>query len=90
MDGFPGGVHRADELPSSCLEVGPGRVSATFLPGDPTLGAKELHKLSLAMLNDWNGFVRMAGIFDPSWPDRAIDPLSEELEALKRQGVESL
>jgi hypothetical protein len=80
---------RMSSLPED-IEVGPGRVSVTFPADDPILGAKKLHELSLAMLNDWSGFIRMAGIFDPSRPDRAIDRLSEELEALKRQGVESL
>jgi len=75
---------------SEGIEIGPGRVSVIFPADDPILGAKMLHELSLAMLNDWSGFMRMAGFFDPSRSDRAIDLLSEELEALKRQGVESL
>jgi hypothetical protein len=51
---------------------------------------KKLHELSLALLNDWSGFIRMAGVSDSGSPGREIDLLSEELEALKRQGVESL
>jgi hypothetical protein len=80
---------RISSLPEG-IEVGTGRVSVSFSPEDPLSGARKLHELSLAMLNDWSGFIRMVGISDPSRPDRAIDLLSEELEALKRQGVESL
>jgi hypothetical protein len=80
---------RMSSLPEG-IEVGPGRVSVSFSPDDPLSGARKLHELSLAMLNDWSGFIRTVGISDPSRPDRAIDLLSEELEALKRQGVESL
>jgi hypothetical protein len=40
------------------------------------------------MLNDWSGFIRMVGISDPGRPDREIDLLSKELEAMKPQGVE--
>jgi len=80
---------RITTLPEG-VQIGPGQVSVTFPPEDPILGVKKLHELSLALLNDWSGFIRMAGVSDSSNPDREIDLLSEELEALKRQGVESL
>ena len=80
---------RMTSLPEG-VEVGPGQVLVNFPPEDPILGVKKLHELSLALLNDWRGFLRMAGAPDASTPDREIDLLSEELEALKQQGVESL
>jgi hypothetical protein len=48
----------------------------TFPPGDPVLGVKNLHELLLALLNDWSGFIGMAGVSDSSSPDREIDLLS--------------
>ena len=72
------------------IEVGPGRVSVTFSPRDPTLGAKKLHELSLAMLNDWVSFARLVGDQSPTSSGTAIDSLSAQLEQLKQQGVDSL
>jgi hypothetical protein len=69
------------------IEVGPGRVSVTFSPGDPTLGAKKLHELLLAMLNGWVYFARLAGDQGPTSSQVAIDSLSAQLEQLKQQGV---
>jgi hypothetical protein len=80
---------RMTSLPEG-VSVGPGLVSVTFSPEDPLLGVKKLHELSLALLNDWSGFLRMAGDSGSGSPERAIDLLAEELETLKRQGVESL
>jgi hypothetical protein len=80
---------RMSSLPEG-IEVGPGRVSVTFSPGDPTLGAKKLHELSLAMLNDWVSFARLVGDQSPTSSHAAIDSLSAQLEQLKQQGLDAL
>jgi hypothetical protein len=78
---------RMSSLPEG-IEVGPGRVSVSFSPEDPLAGARKLHELSLAMLNDWEGFRRRAGSVDHASTDLAIELLTTELEAAKQHGVE--
>ena len=72
------------------IEVGPGRVAVSFAPEDPLVGARMLHELSLAMLNDWEGFRRRVGSVDQTSSDAAIDLLTAELEALKQHGVDGI
>lgn len=76
---------RMKSLPEG-IQVSPGLVSILFSPEDPVEGARKLHTLSLAMLNDWDGFRRLAG--DTTAEDE-IGALTRELEAMKLQGVES-
>ncbi len=80
---------RMSSLPEG-IEVGPGRVSVSFAPEDPLSGARMLHELSLAMLNDWEGFRRRVGSVDQTSSDAAIDLLTAELEALKQHGVDGI
>jgi hypothetical protein len=80
---------RMSSLPES-IEIGPGRVAVNFAPEDPLSGARMLHELSLAMLNDWEGFRRRVGSIDDASSGAAIDLLTAELEALKQHGVDGI
>ncbi len=68
------------------ISIRPGEISVIFPPDDPTLGAKRLHELALAMLNDWEGFRRKAGSAERFPVGVEIDFLTAELEELKRRG----
>jgi hypothetical protein len=80
---------RMSSLPEG-IEVGPGRVSVSFSSDDPVSGARKLHELALAMLNDWVSFARLVGDQSPTSSHAAIDSLSAQLEQLKQQGVDAL
>jgi hypothetical protein len=80
---------RMSSLPEG-VRVGPGLVSVSFPPEDPILGAKKLHQLSLAMLNDWESFAQLAGDDGPISSHAEIESLSTRLEQLKQQGVDAL
>ena len=80
---------RMSSLPEG-IEVGPGRVAVSFAPEDPLVGARMLHELSLAMLNDWEGFRRRVGGVDHASSGAAIDLLTAELEALKQHGLDGI
>ncbi len=64
------------------IAITPGLVSVSFPAGDPACGARLLHELSLAMLNDWTTFCRLSASV-PSMSDE--DVLSRFLDDLEEQ-----
>jgi hypothetical protein len=68
-----------DALPTG-IAIGPGLISVSFPSQDPTRGARLLHELSLAMLNDWTTFCALAGPPKHDTASNKIDELLEQLE----------
>ena len=64
-----------------------GLISVSFPAEDPTRGARLLHELSLAMLNDWTTFCTLTGPAQLDTPANKIDRLLDKLEWEKQQAV---
>jgi hypothetical protein len=69
------------------IALAPGLISVSFPEEDPTRGARLLHELSLAMLNDWTTFCTLTGPAKPDTAANKIDRLLEELERGKQHAV---
>jgi hypothetical protein len=69
------------------IAITPGMVSVSFPAGDPACGARLLHELSLAMLNDWTTFCRLAGSAPHNAAANTVDRLLEDLELQMRWGI---
>ncbi|WP_158794205.1 hypothetical protein [Granulicella sp. L60] len=69
------------------IALAPGLISVSFPEEDPTRGARLLHELSLAMLNDWTTFCTLTGPAQPDNPANKIDRLLDKLEWEKQQAV---
>jgi hypothetical protein len=57
------------------IAITPGMISVSFPTGDPACGARLLHELSLAMLNDWTTFCRLAGSAPHNTAANTVDRL---------------
>jgi hypothetical protein len=62
-------------------------VSVSFPTGDPACGARLLHELSLAMLNDWTAICRLAGSAPRNTAANTVDRLLEDLEEQMQWGI---
>lgn len=76
-----------DALPTG-IAISPGLVSVSFPAEDPTRGARLLHELSLAMLNDWTTFCALAEPPKNETASNKIDELLEQLEWQKQQTID--
>lgn len=76
-----------DALPTG-IAISPGLVSVSFPAKDPTRGARLLHELSLAMLNDWAMFCALAGPPTNDTDSHKIDGLLERLEWQRQQAID--
>jgi hypothetical protein len=69
------------------ISISQGSVSVNFPVTEPIRGAQLLHELSLAMVNDWTTFPRLAAS-SPSMSDEdLLDNLLEDLEEQKQKGI---
>lgn len=57
------------------IAITPGMISVSLPTGDPACGARLLHELSLAMLNDWTTFCRLAGSAPHNTAANTVDRL---------------
>jgi hypothetical protein len=69
------------------ITITSGMVSVSFPAEDPVCGARLLHELSLAMLNDWTIFCRLAGSVQDNKAANTVDSLLEDLEQKMRWGI---
>ena len=69
------------------IALAPGLISVSFPEEYPSRGAKLLHELSLAMLNDWTTFCTLTGPAQLDTPANKIDRLLDKLEWEKQQAV---
>jgi hypothetical protein len=69
------------------IAITPGIVSVRFPAEDPACGARLLHELSLAMLNDWTTFCTLAGSAPQNSAANTVDSLLEDLEQQMRWGI---
>jgi hypothetical protein len=70
------------------IAFAPGLISVSFPAEDPARGARLLHELSLAMLNDWTTFCTRTGPPKQDTATSKIDRLLEELEWQRQQAVD--
>jgi hypothetical protein len=66
------------------IAIAQGMVSVSFPAGDPAYGARLLHELSLAMLNDWTTFCNLAGSPSNNLVQDPVDKLLADLEEQRR------
>ena len=66
------------------IRLGPGEVTVRFPPEDPADGARLLHELALAMVNDWVTFCRFVGVDQELSPEQVLDNVLGDLEAQRR------
>jgi hypothetical protein len=78
MRGLPEGVR-----------ILPGRIEVDFPAADPVVGMQRMHALGLAILNDCEGFQRMAGL-PADGSAASLAQLEASLEATKQAGVDGL
>jgi hypothetical protein len=69
------------------IAITPGMISVSFPTKDPACGARLLHELSLAMLNDWTAFCRLAGSAPRNTAANTVDRLLEDLEEQMQWGI---
>jgi hypothetical protein len=69
------------------IAIAQGMVSVSFRAGDPAYGARLLHELSLAMLNDWTTFCKLAGDPANNAVEDPVDKLLADLEEQRRWGI---
>jgi hypothetical protein len=68
------------------IAISPGMVSVSFPVEEPIRGAQLLHELSLAMVNDWTSFCRLAAVPGMSDED-VLDRLLDDLEQQKQRAI---
>ncbi|WP_433972816.1 hypothetical protein [Tunturiibacter lichenicola] len=73
-------------LPAA-IAITQGMVSVSFPAADPACGARLLHELSLAMLNDWTTFCRLAGLPPHNTAANTVNRLLEDLEQQMHWGI---
>lgn len=78
MRGLPDGVR-----------IMPGRIEIDAPIGAPLVAAERLHALALAMMNDWDGFVR---IFGPptDHSEASLAQFESALQAAKQDGLDMI
>jgi len=69
------------------IAISPGMVSVSFPVTEPIRGAQLLHELSLAMVNDWTTFCRLAGNVPFGTDEDPLDQLLSDLEHQKQSGM---
>ena len=79
--------HRVLDLPEA-IRIRPGEVAITFSPDDPEAVARLLHELSLAMMNDWQGFCSQMGVFVQETREQAVEGLLHDLEITRAEGFD--
>jgi hypothetical protein len=68
------------------ITITQGMVSVSF-PAEIPHAARLLHELSLAMINDWTTFCRLAGSAPQNTAANTVDSLLEDLEQQMRWGI---
>jgi hypothetical protein len=76
MRGLPEGVR-----------ILPGRIEIVFPPETAVVGMQKMHALGLAILNDLEGFERMAG--RPAEGSEGLAQFEASLQAAKQEGVDA-
>ena len=66
------------------IAITPGMISLSFPAGDPAYGARLLHELSLAMVNDWTTFCRLTG---SASEEDVVNHLLNSLEEQKQRRI---
>ncbi|WP_433964438.1 hypothetical protein [Tunturiibacter gelidiferens] len=69
------------------IAITQGMVSVSFPAGDPACGARLLHELSLAMVNDWTTFCRLTGSASDKTEEDVVNHLLNSLEEQKQSRI---
>jgi len=68
------------------ISITQGMVCVNFPVTDPARGVQLLHELSLALVNDWGTFCRLAGIVPDQSDQDIVDQFLIDLEHQKQSG----